>query len=130
MLKYFWNTFKQFWNVWRNYNSSKKFFSAYRTNEGKPWVLPVVRKVEKSLAVDELQNHEYLPVLGLDAFTQAATAMLLGTGSSVIAQGRAFGIQTLSGTGALRVAAEFLSRILHYDTFYYSKPTWGKCLKI
>lgn len=97
---------------------------AYRTNEGKPWVLPVVRKVEKSLAVDELQNHEYLPVLGLDAFTQAATAMLLGTGSSVIAQGRAFGIQTLSGTGALRVAAEFLSRILHYDTFYYSKPTW------
>ncbi|XP_076241919.1 glutamate oxaloacetate transaminase 1 [Calliopsis andreniformis] len=97
---------------------------AYRTNEGKPWVLPVVRKVEKSLAADELQNHEYLPVLGLDAFSQAATTMLLGTDSPVIAQNRAFGIQTLSGTGALRVAAEFLCRILHYDTFYYSRPTW------
>ncbi|XP_034193797.1 glutamate oxaloacetate transaminase 1 [Osmia lignaria lignaria] len=97
---------------------------AFRTNEGKPWVLPVVRKVEKSLAADELQNHEYLPVLGLEAFSQAATSMLLGADSPIIAQGRAFGIQTLSGTGALRVAAEFLSRILHYDTFYYSKPTW------
>ncbi|XP_070155748.1 aspartate aminotransferase, cytoplasmic [Polyergus mexicanus] len=97
---------------------------AYRTNEGKPWVLPVVRKVEKLLAADDLQNHEYLPVLGLDAFSTAATSMLLGSNSPVIAQGRAFGIQSLSGTGALRVAAEFLSRILHYDTFYYSIPSW------
>ncbi|KAL2739600.1 hypothetical protein V1477_010989 [Vespula maculifrons] len=97
---------------------------AYRTTEGKPWVLPVVKKVEKQLAADELQNHEYLPILGLDSFCQAATKMLLGPNSSAIAQGRAFGIQTLSGTGALRVAAECLSRILNYDTFYYSKPTW------
>lgn len=97
---------------------------AYRTSEGKPWVLPVVRKVEKALADDELQNHEYLPVLGLDAFCQSATSMLLGANSPTILQGRAFGIQTLSGTGALRVAAEFLARILHYDTFYYSTPTW------
>lgn len=52
--------------------------------------------------------------------------MLLGANSPVIAQGRAFGVQTLSGTGALRVTAEFLSRILQYDTFYYSKPSWGK----
>ncbi|XP_012061114.1 PREDICTED: LOW QUALITY PROTEIN: probable aspartate aminotransferase, cytoplasmic [Atta cephalotes] len=97
---------------------------AYRTDEGKPWVLPVVKKVEMSLAADDLQNHEYLSVLGLETFNEAATTMLLGINSPVIAQGRAFGIQSLSGTGALRVAAEFLSRILHYDTFYYSKPSW------
>lgn len=64
--------------------------------------------------------------MGLDAFSQAATRLLLGTDSPIIAQGHAFGIQTLSGTGALRVAAEFLNRILHYDVVYYSKPTWGK----
>ncbi|KYM81595.1 putative aspartate aminotransferase, cytoplasmic [Atta colombica] len=63
-------------------------------------------------------------VLGLETFNEAATTMLLGINSPVIAQGRAFGIQSLSGTGALRVAAEFLNRILHYDTFYYSKPSW------
>ncbi|XP_011255832.1 aspartate aminotransferase, cytoplasmic isoform X1 [Camponotus floridanus] len=105
-------------------NKVSLIIGAYRTSEGKPWVLPVVRKVEKLLAADELQNHEYLPVLGLDAFSAAATSMLLGPNSPVIAQGRAFGIQSLSGTGALRVAAEFLSRILHYDTFYYSIPSW------
>ncbi|XP_032691060.1 aspartate aminotransferase, cytoplasmic isoform X2 [Odontomachus brunneus] len=97
---------------------------AYRTSEGKPWVLPVVKKVERSLATDDLQNHEYLPVLGLDAFSEAATSMLLGANSPVIAQGRAFSIQSLSGTGALRVTAEFLSHVLQYDTFYYSKPSW------
>uniref|UniRef100_A0A034W281 Aspartate aminotransferase, cytoplasmic n=1 Tax=Bactrocera dorsalis TaxID=27457 RepID=A0A034W281_BACDO len=36
----------------------------YRTNEGKPWVLPVVRKTEIKITSDETINHEYLPVLG------------------------------------------------------------------
>ncbi|XP_011497433.1 PREDICTED: probable aspartate aminotransferase, cytoplasmic [Ceratosolen solmsi marchali] len=97
---------------------------AYRTAEGKPWVLPVVRKVESTLAQDESQNHEYLPVLGLESFSQAATTMILGEDSVAIKEGRAIGVQTLSGTGALRVAAEFLARNLHFNTFYYSKPTW------
>jgi aspartate/tyrosine/aromatic aminotransferase len=38
---------------------------------------------------------------------------------------QAFGVQSLSGTGALRVGAEFLHRQLKYTTFYYSSPTWG-----
>ncbi|KAJ8681887.1 hypothetical protein QAD02_017679 [Eretmocerus hayati] len=97
---------------------------AYRTSEGKPWVLPVVRKVESALAADETLNHEYLPVLGLDSFSQAATRMVLGKDSPAIAQGRVISVQTLSGTGALRLTAEFLARILKLDTFYYSKPTW------
>nr|CAD7407512.1 unnamed protein product [Timema poppensis] len=97
---------------------------AYRTDEGKPWVLPVVRKTELQLANDETLNHEYLPVLGLEAFSSAATSMLLGADHSAILEGRAFGVQTLSGTGALRVGAEFLARQLGYRTFYFSQPTW------
>uniref|UniRef100_A0A8D9BRQ4 Aspartate aminotransferase n=1 Tax=Cacopsylla melanoneura TaxID=428564 RepID=A0A8D9BRQ4_9HEMI len=98
---------------------------AYRTEECKPWVLPVVRDAEKRLAADDSLNHEYLPVLGLESFTQAATSMLLGGSEcKALAEGRAFGIQTLSGTGALRVGAEFLHRQLGFKTFYYSNPTW------
>ncbi|KAL0272078.1 UNVERIFIED_CONTAM: hypothetical protein PYX00_005187 [Menopon gallinae] len=97
---------------------------AYRTDEGKPWILPVVRKVEKDLAEDETQNHEYLPVLGLEAFTTSATNLALGKNSAAVVEGRAFGVQTLSGTGALRVAAEFLARVVKCKTFYFSKPTW------
>jgi aspartate aminotransferase len=69
---------------------------AYRTPEGKPWVLPVVKQAERILAEQveaEVINHEYLPVLGLDSFSEAATAMLLGEGSAAIKEGRAFGVQ-------------------------------------
>lgn len=97
---------------------------AYRTEEGKPWVLPVVRAAEKALANDETLNKEYLPVLGLDAFANLSTHMLLGDDSKALSENRAFGVQTLSGTGSLRVGAEFLSRILKKKVFYYSKPTW------
>ena len=61
---------------------------AYRTDEGKPWVLPVVRETEKKLADDDTLNHEYLPVLGLEACSSAATRMLLGADSSALTQGR------------------------------------------
>lgn len=97
---------------------------AYRTNEGKPWVLPVVRKTEQQMAANEELNHEYLPVLGLDTFTSAATKMLLGSDSPAWTEGRAFGIQSLSGTGALKIGADFLHKHLKLTTFYYSTPTW------
>ncbi|KYB27212.1 aspartate aminotransferase, cytoplasmic isoform X1 [Tribolium castaneum] len=97
---------------------------AYRTNEGQPWVLPVVREAEKILAADEKLNKEYLPVLGLDTFSSAATQMLLGADSPALKENRAFGVQCLSGTGCLRVGAEFLARTVGYKTFYVSIPTW------
>lgn len=62
--------------------------SAYRTEKGQPWVLPVVRTVEKDLANDDALNKEYLPVLGLDAFSSAATKMLLGSDSPAIVDNR------------------------------------------
>lgn len=98
---------------------------AYRTDEGVPWVLPVVRQTEAEMAADQSLNHEYLPILGLEAFSTAATKMVLGADHPAIAEGRATGIQTLSGTGGLRIAAEFAHRTLKYNTFYYSTPTWG-----
>nr|CAH7745924.1 unnamed protein product [Callosobruchus chinensis] len=83
---------------------------AYRTNEGKPWVLPVVRVAEQALANDETLNKEYLPVLGLETFATGATKMLLGADNTAVIDNRAFGVQCLSGTGSLRVGAEFLAR--------------------
>lgn len=101
---------------------------AYRTDDGKPWILPVVKEAGQKLAnqtsVEQI-NHEYLPVLGLQSFSDNATKMLLGENSSAIKEGRGFGVQCLSGTGALRNGAEFLHRILGYDTYYVSDPTWG-----
>ncbi|XP_038208942.1 aspartate aminotransferase, cytoplasmic-like isoform X2 [Zerene cesonia] len=107
-----------------NKNKVNLGVGAYRDENGKPWVLPVVRKMEKQMAADETLLHEYLPVLGLDQFSNLSVSMLLGEDSPALAEGRAFGVQTLSGTGSLRVGAEFLNKHLKYTTFYYSNPTW------
>lgn len=97
---------------------------AYRDDMGKPWVLPVVKKVEKIMATDDTLLHEYLPVLGIEQYCSASVSMLLGQDNPVISSGRAFGVQSLSGTGALRIGAEFLNKQLKYTTFYCSEPTW------
>lgn len=51
---------------------------AYRTEEGKPLVLPVVRTVEKQISNDETLNHEYLPIEGMPSFCSAASKLALG----------------------------------------------------
>jgi len=98
---------------------------AYRTEEGLPWVLPVVRLAEKNLTADDTLNKEYFPVLGLEKFSFLATKLLLGGHCPAFIEQRAFGVQSLSGTGALRIGCEFLKNVLKYETIYVSKPTWG-----
>ncbi|KAH9363044.1 hypothetical protein HPB48_014174 [Haemaphysalis longicornis] len=97
---------------------------AYRTEEAKPWVLPVVRKVEEEMAVDSSLNHEYLGQLGLDDFSKAAVRMLLGDDNPAIKEGQAVGVQCLSGTGSLRVGADLLCKHGKFTTIYVSTPTW------
>lgn len=71
-------------------------------------------------------NFHYICVLGPETFTKASTTLLLGEDSPAIKENRAHGIQALSGTGALRLGAEFLSRKLGRTIVYNSDPTWGK----
>jgi aspartate aminotransferase len=73
-------------------------------------VLPVVHQAEMNLANDTALDHEYLPVLGLEKFTRAAAELVLGADNVAFNEGRAFGVQCLSGTGSLRAGAEFLNR--------------------
>ncbi len=61
---------------------------AYRTDECQPWVLPVVRKVEKMIADDHSLNHEYLPILGLPEFRSSASKIALGEDSPAIKDNR------------------------------------------
>lgn len=62
--------------------------AAYRTDEGQPWVLPVVREVESQMAADHSLNHEYLPIAGLPEFTSAATKLVLGDDSPALLEHR------------------------------------------
>jgi len=44
---------------------------------------------------------------------------------SALQEGRVATLQSLSGTGSLRVAAEFIGKFLPGTTAYLSNPTWG-----
>ena len=51
-------------------------------------MLPVVREAELKLANDPNANHEYLPVLGFEPFSNAAVELVLGSDSPAIKEGR------------------------------------------
>lgn len=76
------------------------------------------------MAEDYSLNHEYLGQLGLEDFSKAAVRMLLGDDNDAIKDGRAVGIQCLSGTGSLRVAGDLLCKHAKFTTIYMSTPTW------
>ena len=85
---------------------------AYRTNEGKPYVLKAIRQAELLVNQDQSYNHEYLPQRGYDAFIEAARAMLFGKDTKAVIEKRVATVQSLSGTGSLRVGGEFINKFL------------------
>lgn len=103
---------------------------AYRTEEGKPLVLNVVRKAEQLLVNDTSRVKEYLPILGLADFNKLSAKLILGADSPAVLENRIATAQCLSGTGSLRVGAEFLARHYHERILYIPQPTWGNHPKI
>ncbi|XP_055796216.1 aspartate aminotransferase, mitochondrial-like [Salvelinus fontinalis] len=98
---------------------------AYRDDQGKPYVLSCVRKAEAQIAAKKLDK-EYLAIGGLGDFTKACAKLALGDNNEVIESGRNITVQTISGTGSLRIGANFLSRF-HTEArdVYLPKPSWG-----
>lgn len=103
---------------------------AYRTEEGKPLVLNVVRRAEQQLVADRSRNKEYQPITGISQFNKLSAKLILGANSPAIAENRVATVQALSGTGALRVGAEFLSRHYAKPIIFLPNPTWGNHNKI
>merc|ERR1712028_266206 len=83
---------------------------AYRTDEGKPLVLNCVKKAEALILADTSLNKEYLPQRGDVTHSALCQQMLFGEGSQLLKDGVVATAQTLSGTGALRLGAEFVKR--------------------
>eukprot|EP00158_Paraphelidium_tribonemae_P000225 Partr_v1_DN20052_c0_g2_i1_m21361 putative Aspartate aminotransferase len=103
---------------------------AYRDETLKPYVFSAVRKAEQAV-VNAGFDKEYLPITGSPAFTAAAAKLLFGADSAAVAEKRLGTCQTLSGTGALTVAAHLIKRTLPGRRIFCSDPTWenhGKVL--
>uniref|UniRef100_A0A0E0N2R6 Aspartate aminotransferase n=1 Tax=Oryza rufipogon TaxID=4529 RepID=A0A0E0N2R6_ORYRU len=103
---------------------------AYRTEEGKPLVLNVVRRAEQMLINNPSRVKEYLPITGLADFNKLSAKLIFGADSPAIQENRVATVQCLSGTGSLRVGGEFLARHYHERTICIPQPTWGNHPKV
>ncbi|KAA8521796.1 hypothetical protein F0562_012469 [Nyssa sinensis] len=99
---------------------------AYRTEEGKPLVLTVLQFA----LICSSRVKEYLPIVGLADFNKLSAKLIFGADSPAIRENRVTTVQCLSGTGSLRVGAEFLAKHYHQRTIYIPQPTWGNHVKI
>ncbi|KAJ8604164.1 hypothetical protein CTAYLR_008577 [Chrysophaeum taylorii] len=102
---------------------------AYRDGDGKPVVLPSVKKAEERV-VASLQDHEYAAISGLADFCRLSVAFALGADSKPVVENRVACVQTLSGTGACRVGLAMLERLPAVGgggkpIVYVPSPTWG-----
>ena len=103
---------------------------AYRDDVGVPYVLPSVTEAEKRLLARG-EKKEYAPIEGLADFRTRALEFAYGEDCAALKEGRIAGVQTLSGTGACRIAGEFYARFLPKGTaVYVSDPTWGNHIPI
>lgn len=95
----------------------------YKDETGKTPVLTSVKKAEQYLLENETTKN-YLSIDGLADFASCTQALLFGKESNLIASGRACTAQTPGGTGALRVAADFLANQTNVKRVWVSNPSW------
>jgi aromatic-amino-acid transaminase len=95
----------------------------YYDDNGKVPVLECVRRVERDM-LEAVAPRSYLPIDGLPAYDRAVRELAFGADSAVIRQGRAVTVQALGGTGALKIAADFLRRVNPGAQAWISEPSW------
>lgn len=98
---------------------------AYRDEEGKPLIFKAVKVAELSIINDSRENHEYTTIEGLGDLKALCLKVLFGSDMSETDLNRIVSSQSISGTGALRLAAEFISIHCKKPRVYVSDPTWG-----
>jgi aspartate aminotransferase len=70
-------------------------------------------------------DKEYAGISGVPEFTRASAQLAYGQDSPVLRDSRAAIVQSISGTGALRIGGAFLSRFHGSKLILLPTPTWG-----
>jgi len=95
----------------------------YYNEEGRiPLLRAVVEAEHARIAAHAPRG--YLPIEGIAAYDAAVQKLLFGNDSPLIAEGRVVTTQALGGTGALKVGADFLKRLLPDAVVAISNPSW------
>ena len=95
----------------------------YTDDNGKVPLLECVRRAERQL-VEQPAARNYLPIDGLAAYDRAVQSLVFGANCPALKQGRIVTVQSLGGTGGLRVGADFLRRTAPNAELWISDPSW------
>ena len=95
----------------------------YYDDDGRLPVMQAVREAEAQL-LGEVGPKPYLPMAGLATYRDAVQALVFGDDSPARADGRIATVQTLGGSGALKVGADFIKRYFPGAQVWVSDPTW------
>jgi len=95
----------------------------YKDETGKTPVLTSVKKAEQYLLENETTKN-YLSIDGLADFGKCTQELLFGKDNALVGAKRARTAQTPGGTGALRVAADFIATQTSAKRIWVSNPSW------
>lgn len=96
----------------------------YKDIEGKSYKLSCVREAEK-IYLEGNYDHEYAPIEGIKSFVDKSLKLGYGDKCKALQEGRIVGMQSLSGTGSLKLGLEFLKYNLNKPTsVYIPNPSW------
>ncbi|MCP4138254.1 MAG: aspartate/tyrosine/aromatic aminotransferase [bacterium] len=96
----------------------------YQNGAGKVPVLDTVRIAEARWYEKE-DSKSYLPIPGIAQYNKAVQELLFGKDSPVISSGKGTTVQSLGGTGALKIGADFLRKFYPSSDIYISDPSWA-----
>ena len=95
----------------------------YFDDSGKVPVLQAVRTAEQKLAETAMPRN-YLPIDGLQTYNRAVQDIVFGADNEAVKSGRIVTVQTLGGTGGLKVGADLLRRLNPGAEAWISDPSW------
>lgn len=111
------------YNADANTNKVNLGVGVYYDDNGRVPVLECVRRAEQRLAESPLPRN-YLPIDGIAAYDRAVQELVFGNDSSAVREQRVVTVQTLGGTGALKVGGDLLRRISPGAGLWISNPSW------
>ncbi|VTT29178.1 Biosynthetic Aromatic amino acid aminotransferase alpha [Klebsiella pneumoniae] len=102
----------------------------YYNEQGVIPQMQAVAAAEEQLHAQPQAASLYLPMEGLPPYRSAIAPLLFGAGHPVLKAGRIATIQTLGGSGALKVGADFLKFYFPDSQVWVSDPTWENHIAI
>ncbi|MBI6854364.1 aspartate/tyrosine/aromatic aminotransferase [Pseudomonas cichorii] len=97
----------------------------YYDAEGRiPPLAAAVRALQQVAESEQQAASLYLPMEGLAPYREAVQNLLFGADHPALLEGRVATIQTVGGSGALKVGADFLKYAFPESQVWVSDPTW------